>query len=178
MQIVEFLKRVQSIPLCYRKPLINDEDLEDLINQADMIKEDQRHNPYPILGSIPKQYIPYGLLMIHAGQALKNHGQSLEQLASRGGLSWKEALAIIEGKDFNDIQHDNNASEVIVRKMADDYMRGQPAANPIKYGRWISYLDGESIMPERYYQCSECGSRGYRKQYNYCAICGAKMIKV
>lgn len=46
----------------------------------------------------------------------------------------------------------------------------------VKRGKWVSYLDGEHIMPERYYQCSECGSRGYRKKYSYCAVCGAQMV--
>lgn len=44
----------------------------------------------------------------------------------------------------------------------------------VRHGRWISYLDGEHIMPERYYQCSECGRRGYTKMHPYCN-CGAKM---
>lgn len=43
-----------------------------------------------------------------------------------------------------------------------------------KHGYWISYLDGEHIIPERYYQCSECGRRGYTKMHPYCN-CGAKM---
>ena len=40
-------------------------------------------------------------------------------------------------------------------------------------GRWISYLDGDSIMPERYYRCSRCG-RAEDKKEPYCH-CGAKM---
>lgn len=40
-------------------------------------------------------------------------------------------------------------------------------------GRWISYLDGDSIMPERYYRCSRCGRTADKKE-PYCH-CGAKM---
>lgn len=69
MKIIDFLKSVQKVPQCYRMPTISDEDLESLINQADMAKEDERYTPYPILGSRPQQYIPRGLLMIHEGQA-------------------------------------------------------------------------------------------------------------
>lgn len=51
-----------------------------------------------------------------------------------------------------------------------------PAADvaEVRYGKWISYLDGDHIMPERYYQCSECGRRGYTRMHPYCN-CGAKM---
>ena len=36
--------------------------------------------------------IPWKSIAPHEKQALINHGQSLEKLASRGGLSWCEAL--------------------------------------------------------------------------------------
>lgn len=82
-----------------------------------MTHESEYYEPYPILGTRPQQYIPRGLLMIHEGQAWENHGQSLSQLAQRGGLSWAEALAIIEGKDWRDAEHNENAAEVTIRKM-------------------------------------------------------------
>lgn len=47
----------------------------------------------------------------------------------------------------------------------------------VAHGRWLSYLDGDHIMPEVYYQCSECGSRGWSRQRNYCPDCGAKMSR-
>ncbi len=46
---------------------------------------------------------------------------------------------------------------------------------PVKRARWISYLDGEHLMPERYYQCSGCGARGFRQQYSVCPSCTAIM---
>lgn len=50
-----------------------------------------------------------------------------------------------------------------------------PAADvaPVVHGRWISFLDGDHIMPERYYRCSRCG-RVESRQQPYCH-CGAKM---
>lgn len=42
-------------------------------------------------------------------------------------------------------------------------------------GEWIAYLDGEYIMPERYYSCSKCGSRGHLSKRNFCDFCGAPM---
>ena len=124
MKVIDFLKAVRKIPAWDRVPAISDENLEDLINQMDMTKEDERYSPYPILGSRPTQYIPRGLLLVHEGQAWENHGQSLTQLAQRGGLSWAEALAIIEGKNWRDAEHNENSAEVIVRKMAAEYMKG------------------------------------------------------
>lgn len=51
----------------------------------------------------------------------------------------------------------------------------QPAVDvaPVVHGRWISFLDGDHIMPERYYRCSRC-SRVERRQQPHCH-CGAKM---
>lgn len=42
-------------------------------------------------------------------------------------------------------------------------------------GEWVPYFDGDSIMPERYFQCSNCGSRGWIKRRNFCPNCGAEM---
>ena len=36
----------------------------------------------------------------HAGQARKNHYQTLERLAVRGGLSWCELLAVLEDRPW------------------------------------------------------------------------------
>lgn len=124
MKIIDFLKEVKRIPQWDREPAITDEDLEDLINQVDMDKEIGQYDPYPILGSRPQQYIPRGLLMVHEGQAWKNHGQSLSRLAQRGGLSWAEALAVIEGKSWKDAEHDESVAEIIVRKLASEFMKG------------------------------------------------------
>ncbi len=42
-------------------------------------------------------------------------------------------------------------------------------------GEWITYLDREHIMPERYYSCSKCGGRGHLSKRNFCDFCGAPM---
>lgn len=44
--------------------------------------------------------IPWKMISPHAARALKNHGQSLSRLADRGGLSAKEALCIIEDRNW------------------------------------------------------------------------------
>ena len=54
---------------------------------------------FPILKSNGAT-IPWESIAPHEAQALKNHGQSLEKLASRGGLSWCEALAVLRDSKF------------------------------------------------------------------------------
>lgn len=49
--------------------------------------------------------IPWGLLAPHEAQALKNHGQTLERLAQRHGLSFCEALAIIEDRPWKPVKN-------------------------------------------------------------------------
>ena len=44
--------------------------------------------------------IPWDIIAGHEEQAYHNHGQSLELLASRGGLSPCEAVAILEDRGW------------------------------------------------------------------------------
>lgn len=55
------------------------------------------------------------------------------------------------------------------------YPEYTPAADvaPVVHGRWISFLGGDHIMPERYYRCSSCGRVESRRQPH--CHCGAKM---
>ncbi len=59
---------------------------------------------YPIIGTIPQEYIPWDILVPHEKQALRNHGQTLELLAKRGGLDWNEVLWIHEDKAWGTTQ--------------------------------------------------------------------------
>ncbi len=60
------------------------------------------------------------------------------------------------------------AAEVIGKQKTVD-------AVEVVHGRWLSYLDGEHIMPDVYFKCSKCGSRGHQQRWRYCPSCGAKM---
>ena len=53
----------------------------------------------------------------------------------------------------------------------------QPTVDAVEvvHGQWIMYLDGDSIMPDRFYRCSECCDRGWGRKWPYCPNCGAKM---
>jgi hypothetical protein len=59
----------------------------------------------PIMGSTLLSEIPFAMLVPHEAQALRNHGQSLERLAERGGLAHSEAIAILEGRAWGAVKH-------------------------------------------------------------------------
>ncbi|WP_334032946.1 hypothetical protein [Burkholderia gladioli] len=42
--------------------------------------------------------VPFDLVKRHEAQAMKNHRQTVERLAERGGLSWLELLLVITDK--------------------------------------------------------------------------------
>ncbi len=60
----------------------------------------KQHRQYPIIGTMPQEYIPWDMLVPHEKQALRNHGQTLELLAKRGGLDWFEVAWILEDKEW------------------------------------------------------------------------------
>lgn len=47
--------------------------------------------------------LPWRILRPHARQAELNHGQTLERLAARGGLSVSEMLAVLEDRPWEAI---------------------------------------------------------------------------
>lgn len=78
---------------------------------------------FPIITSNhKKEYIPYEIIKSHENQAIKNHGQTLERLAQRGGLSWSEAYAVLidsdfpHGKDYISEQHYEEKVKEMVRE--------------------------------------------------------------
>lgn len=61
---------------------------------------------------VPKAYVPWGLVLPHEKQALRNHSQSLERLAERGGLSPQELAAVLEDRPWQKMD-DEHAWRVI-----------------------------------------------------------------
>ena len=56
---------------------------------------------FPILGENKGvAFVPWSLVEPHQAQAMKNHRQTLERLAERGGLSWPELVAVISDRDY------------------------------------------------------------------------------
>lgn len=71
------------------------------------------NKPFPILSSSLREamphvrlgsahfmvvHLPWELMAIHEKQAMRNHNQTLERLAERGGLSACEAVAVLRDR--------------------------------------------------------------------------------
>lgn len=61
--------------------------------------------------------IPWRLIESHQSQAWNNHDQSLQTLASRGGLSYSEAVAILNDRKWQPMS--DLAAAQIIRRMID-----------------------------------------------------------
>lgn len=59
------------------------------------------------------EFIPWSIIQPHEAQALKNHYQTLQRLAERGGLDWNETLAVLTDSDFHRIDEDIAKDKVI-----------------------------------------------------------------
>jgi len=60
---------------------------------------------FPILNSPKGQpsSVPWEIVEPHRKRAEKNHYQTLERLAERGGLSWAELVAVMADRPIRDI---------------------------------------------------------------------------
>jgi hypothetical protein len=58
--------------------------------------------------------IPWAMIAPHAEQARRNHGQTLHRLHERGGLSWCEALAVLEDRKW---RPEPNAKRIMLAKV-------------------------------------------------------------
>lgn len=81
---------------------------------------------FPILNNVEprlKETVPWDALIPYEDRIMRNHGQSLETLARRGGMSWFEIYAAIYGKDlFKDF--DKNTDWREYRKLVMDVISG------------------------------------------------------
>lgn len=93
--------------------------------------------------------------------------------ALTGDSGWKDMIPQVNSSDFP-TQWVPSAYECsIIEAQAKEIEKLRAQASSVVHGRWISFLDGDHIMPERYYRCSRCGRVESRRQ-PYCH-CGAKM---
>lgn len=65
--------------------------------------------------------VPWAMLAPHESQAVKNHGgQSLARLAERGGLSPREMLNVLEGRNWKPGDRDDSGTIAeLVRRVAE-----------------------------------------------------------
>ena len=73
----------------------------------------------------PGMKLPWAMVSAHAGQANRNHYQSVERLHERGGLSWCEVLAVLEDRKFTLVADAREKVAVLV----DQWQRGPDGEN-------------------------------------------------
>lgn len=72
-----------------------------------------------------RRSIPWAAIVPHEPQAIKNHSQSLERLAQRGGLSPQEAIAVISGLGYGDLPQIDDAEAVAkLTQIVGDHLQG------------------------------------------------------
>jgi len=74
---------------------------------------------FPILGGGGAS-IDWQLVQDHSRQANDNHGQSVERLAQRGGLSWSELYAVLHNRKWKKV--DTNDAMIACRSLEARYL--------------------------------------------------------
>ena len=76
---------------------------------------------FPILNS-GGESVPWDAVEAHREQAEKNHFQTLEQLAGRGGLSWKELYFTLTNSPVQRLKYE----QVDYRRLVLDLLKRKP----------------------------------------------------
>lgn len=74
---------------------------------------------FPVLGGCGAM-IDYQLVVDHGEQAKRNHYQTVERLAQRGGLGWSELYAVLHNKPFQKL--DANDAMIACRSLEARYL--------------------------------------------------------
>lgn len=74
---------------------------------------------FPILGR--KDVVPFAVIEPHREQAMKNHGQTLERLAERGGLDYDEMLSVLEDRHWSSSQYKDNYADTKVAEIVEKW---------------------------------------------------------
>ncbi|CAB3850444.1 hypothetical protein LMG26846_01965 [Achromobacter insuavis] len=82
----------------------------------------------PIMGAILLSEIPFAMIQPHEAQALRNHGQTLERLAQRGGLAASEAVAIMKGLCWSAVKTGVPTEHYLIN-MVREWRAAQPQGN-------------------------------------------------
>jgi hypothetical protein len=82
-----------------------------------------KHTPgrtvMPIMGAALMAEIPFAMLVPYEAQAQRNHGQSLNRLAERGGLAVSEAISILEGRKWGSVKNCIENEHYLINKVRD-----------------------------------------------------------
>lgn len=81
----------------------------------------------PVMRGIKLKAIPMTLLEPHERQARRNHGQSLQRLAERGGMSPTEILWLVRGLRWGSTRTQPDDEEQLVKWVNDATTLPNPA---------------------------------------------------
>ena len=126
---------------------------------------------FPILGT--NESIDWNLIAPHEKQAMENHGQTLEKLARRHGLSWYELPCVMADKKLLvDIKYDKEKDyEKLCRQVL--------LLEEVKYYRAIGTLEECRAAVEKqkakkpmHVTDSYSGYQKHKEHVGYCPDCG------
>lgn len=63
--------------------------------------------------------VPWSMLEPHEAQAQRNHSQSLQRLAERGGLSACEALAVLQDREYRSMTAADANAQLVTMLLKD-----------------------------------------------------------
>ena len=72
---------------------------------------------YPIIYGNGNEFIPFDMMLEHEEQCLKNHTQTVNELASRGGTSYLETYYILKNHKY--VFHNAEDMEKLEEKARD-----------------------------------------------------------
>lgn len=100
----------------------------DLATPAQVRVKSTERAKFPILGQRGAT-VDWQLVADHGQQAQHNHGQSVTQLANRGGLSWRELHAVLHNERWKKI--DQNEAILACRALEARYLAAiEPQPDP------------------------------------------------
>lgn len=126
---------------------------------------------FPILGT--NESIDWNLIAPHEKQAMENHGQTLEKLARRHGLSWYELLCVmVDKKLLVDIEYDKEKDyEKLCRQvLLLEEVKQYRAIGTVEECR--AAMEKQTAKKPMHVTNSYFGYQKHKEHVGYCPDCG------
>lgn len=126
---------------------------------------------FPILGT--NESIDWNLIAPHEKQAMENHGQTLEKLARRHGLSWYELLCVMADKKLLvDIEYDKEKDyEKLCRQvLLLEEVKQYRAIGTLEECR--AAMEKQKAKKPMHVTNSYFGYQKHKERVGYCPDCG------
>lgn len=81
----------------------------------------------PVMHNKHLRMVPMDMLAPFEAQAIRNHGQTLNRLAERGGMSSSEILAVLEGRKWGEVKS-CEANDLLLKRRADAFSKNKGLA--------------------------------------------------